>query len=64
MKQYEAVIEALEHLGGAATLGQLNQEVMKITDCIWSTSGLFRRHHEQLSRQGFTLENVICREII
>ena len=29
MKQYEAVIQTLEQLGGVATLGQLNQEVFK-----------------------------------
>lgn len=27
MKQYEAVIETLEMLGGVATLGELNKEV-------------------------------------
>ena len=33
MKQYEAVIETLQRLGGIATLGQLYQEVFKINDC-------------------------------
>ena len=33
MKQYEAVLLTMEKLGGIATLGQLNQEVMKISDC-------------------------------
>ncbi len=37
MKQYEAVIATLEKLGGQATLGELNQEVMKIEDCKWNT---------------------------
>lgn len=37
MKQYEAVIETLERLGGIATLGQLYQEVFKIKDCVWNT---------------------------
>jgi len=37
MKQYEAVIQALEKLGGVATLGQLNQETMKIKGCEWKT---------------------------
>ncbi len=37
MKQYEAVIRTIERLGGVATLGQLNQEVMKIEDCQWGT---------------------------
>ena len=30
MKQYEAVIETLDKLGGVATLGELNREVFKI----------------------------------
>ena len=41
MKQYEAVIFTLEKLGGAATLGQLNQEVMKVKDCAWKTKTPF-----------------------
>lgn len=41
MKQYEAVIETLKRLGGAATLGQLNQEVMKIPECTWKTKTPF-----------------------
>jgi hypothetical protein len=41
MKQNEAVILALEKLGGVATLGQLNQEVFKITDCEWKTKTPF-----------------------
>ena len=41
MKQYEAVIETLKRLGGVATLGQLNQEVLKIADCSWSTKTPF-----------------------
>ncbi len=41
MKQYEAVIQALEKLGGVATLGQLNQEVFKIKDCEWKTKTPF-----------------------
>jgi len=41
MKQYEAVIQTLENLGGAATLGQLNQEVFKIADCEWKTKTRF-----------------------
>ena len=32
MKQYEAVIETLDKLGGVATLGELNREVFKISD--------------------------------
>lgn len=41
MKQNEAVIQTLEHLGGVATLGQLNQEVFKIKDCTWNTKTPF-----------------------
>ncbi len=41
MKQSEAVIQTLEKLGGIATLGQLNQEVFKITDCEWKTKTPF-----------------------
>jgi hypothetical protein len=37
MKQHEAVIATLEKLGGVATLGQLNTEVFKISDCTWAT---------------------------
>lgn len=37
MKQYEAVIQTIECLGGVATLQQLNQEVFKIKECIWNT---------------------------
>ncbi len=29
MKQYEAVIETLDKLGGVATLGELNREFLK-----------------------------------
>lgn len=41
MKQNEAVILALEKLGGVATLGQLNQTVMKIPNCKWGTKTPF-----------------------
>lgn len=41
MKQYEAVEQTLERLGGVATLGQLNQEVLKIKDCEWKTKTPF-----------------------
>ena len=41
MKQYEAVLLTMEKLGGIATLGQLNQEVMKISDCEWKTKTPF-----------------------
>ena len=41
MKQNEAVLLTLEKLGGLATLGQLNQEVMQITACNWKTKTPF-----------------------
>lgn len=41
MNQNEAVLLSLERLGGVATLGQLNQEVFKITDCKWNTKTPF-----------------------
>jgi hypothetical protein len=41
MKQYEAVIQTLEKLGGQATLGQLYQNVMKVEDCEWKTKTPF-----------------------
>lgn len=41
MKQHEAVITALENLGGIATLGQLYQETMKIPGCEWGTKTPF-----------------------
>lgn len=41
MKQNEAVILTLERLGGFATLGQLNQETLKIRDCVWKTKTPF-----------------------
>jgi hypothetical protein len=41
MKQYDAVIQTLERLGGQATLAQLNVEVLKIKDCEWKTKTPF-----------------------
>lgn len=41
MKQYEAVIQAIDTLGGIATLQQLNQEVFKIKECKWNTKTPF-----------------------
>ena len=41
MKQYEAVIQTIDTLGGIATLQQLNQEVFKIKDCKWNTKTPF-----------------------
>lgn len=41
MKQYEAVIETLDKLGGVATLGELYREVFKIKDSEWKTKTPF-----------------------
>lgn len=49
MKQYEAVIETLEALGGIATLGELNKEVFKIKDCKWNTKTPFCKYSSYCS---------------
>jgi hypothetical protein len=41
MKQYEAVIQTLERLGGQATLAELYREVMKIEGREWKTKTPF-----------------------
>lgn len=41
MKQYEAVIKVMKDNGGYATLGFLNQEVLKVKDCEWKTKTPF-----------------------
>ena len=41
MKQYEAVIKAIEENGGYATLGFLNQSVLKIPNVEWKTKTPF-----------------------
>lgn len=41
MTQWEAVVETMRKLGGMATLGKLNQEVFKITNCEWKTKTPF-----------------------
>lgn len=41
MKQYEAAIKVMESKGGYATLGSLNQEVLKIKECEWETKTPF-----------------------
>lgn len=41
MKQYEAVIQTLERLGGQATLAELYVEVPKIKECEWKTKTPF-----------------------
>lgn len=41
MKQYEAVIKVMEENGGYATLGFLNQTVLKIEGCEWKTKTPF-----------------------
>lgn len=41
MKQHEAVIQVMQENGGYATLGFLNQNVLKIEDCDWKTKTPF-----------------------
>jgi hypothetical protein len=41
MKQHEAVIIALEKLGGQATLADLYRETMKVEGCKWETKTPF-----------------------
>jgi hypothetical protein len=41
MKQHEAVIKVMEDNDGYATLGFLNQNVLKIKDCDWKTKTPF-----------------------
>ncbi len=41
MKQYHAVIQALEQLGGQSTLAGLYVETMKIKNCEWKTKTPF-----------------------
>jgi hypothetical protein len=41
MKQHEAVASAMQQNGGYATLGQLYQAVLNITDCEWKTKTPF-----------------------
>ena len=41
MKQYQAVIQTLERLGGQATLADLYREVMKVPGCAWATKTPF-----------------------
>ncbi|MDO9152283.1 MAG: hypothetical protein Q7U47_00980 [Paludibacter sp.] len=58
MNQNEAVIQTLEKLGGVATLGQLNQEVFKITDCEWKTQTPFAnvRRIVQLNKKIYKIK--------
>lgn len=59
MKQNEAVILTLEKLGGVATLGQLNQEVFKISDCEWKTKTPFAsiRRIVQLDKNIYKIQS-------
>lgn len=58
MKQWEAVVETLDRLGGIATLGTLNQEVFKISECEWKTKTPFasiRRIVQQTPKHIFKI---------
>lgn len=41
MTQAEAVQATIENLGGVATLGQINQNIFKITECKWGAKDPF-----------------------
>ena len=41
MKQYESVVKVMKENGGYATLGFLNQNVLKIKGCEWKTLELY-----------------------
>ena len=41
MRQHEAVIKVMKEHEGYATLGFLNQEVLKVKDCVWKTKTPF-----------------------
>lgn len=41
MKQFEAVIQTLDKLGGQATLVELYHQVMKVENCEWKTKTPF-----------------------
>lgn len=58
MNQTEAVINTIERLGGIATLGQLNQEVLKIKECEWKTKTPFAsiRRIVQLDKSIYKLK--------
>lgn len=58
MNQNEAVVVTLEKLGGIATLGQLNQEVFKITECEWKTKTPFAsiRRIVQLNKKIYKIK--------
>jgi len=58
MNQNDAVLLTLEKLCGVATLGQLNQEVFKITDCEWKTNTPFAsiRRIVQLNKRIYKIK--------
>ena len=53
MKQYEAVIKVMEENGGYATLGYLNQNIFKITECKWATKTPFASIRRIVQDQRF-----------
>ena len=57
MKQHEAVILTMEKLGGVATLGQLNRDVLKVPGCEWKTRTPFAsiRRIVQLRREIYKI---------
>src|SRR3990172_5240152 len=53
MKQYEAVIRVMEENGGFATLGYLNQEVLKVPGVEWKTRTPFASIRRIVQDQRF-----------
>lgn len=58
MNQQQAVLQTIERLGGAATLGQLYAEVFKIKECDWNTKTPTAsiRRIVQLNREIFKIK--------
>ena len=57
MKQHEAVIKVMEKNGGYATLGYLNQEVLKTPGVEWKTKTPFGKYSSHCSRRTIFLQN-------
>lgn len=53
MRQYEAVIKIMEQNAGFATLGYLNQEVLKVPGVAWKTKTPFASIRRIVQDQRF-----------
>lgn len=56
MKQYEAVIKVMKENGGLATLGFLNQNVLKVPGCEWKTTTPFASIRRIVQDERFFLK--------